>query len=168
MDRFSSLGKAVRRFAPALLGPAVCLTLAATFVGVLEQRRLAPDLATLNAQLTGLEQDYQRLQQRAPIAPIHQQMKRLRQLAQTLPGLPPLQAVRSTGESAEPVRELTGGFAGAVWKVALKGHFTSVIALCRMAQPVMPLIVDSIQVRGRTAHVVLFLLGTDAHPKEAA
>ena len=65
----------------------------------------------------------------------------------------------------EAIRRRIGSFGGTVWKVALRGAFPSVVRLCRITQPRMPLIVDEIQAAGGIAHAVLFVLGASPDVK---
>ena len=139
------------------------LCLAATFaaVQVLDRQRAAPDLERMARQHAQLERMLAQLEARPAAQPVHWHMQRLRQLARTLPDLGELKAVKTDAQRyPEPLDRHVRDFGGEVWKVAAQGPLLSVIALCRMAQPLMPLVVDSIQARDGKAQAVLFVVGT--------
>lgn len=143
-----------------MLAGTLCLALTGLVVHTLDQKRVTPDLAGISERHAQLEQTRQKLEGLPPVRPIHWQMRQLRQLAQTLPGIHEIKAVEA-GPNLYPeaVRQRIGSFGGTVWKVALQGSLPSVIWLCRAAQPQVPLLVDEMQITGKTAHAVLFVLG---------
>ena len=69
------------------------------------------------------------------------------------------------GSYPEAVQRRIGSFGGTVWKIALRGTFPSVVWLCRIAQPQVPLIVDEVRASGGIAHAVLFMLGANPNVK---
>ncbi len=144
---------------PTLFG-ILCLSLAGLVVIMLDQKRVTPDLAGISEQYARFVQSRQRLESLPPVRPIHWQLRRLRQLAQTLPGVHEMKVIEADPSFyPEAVQRRIGSFGGTVWKVALRGTFTSVVWLCRTAQPQVPLIVDEIRASGGIAHAVLFMLG---------
>lgn len=148
-----------RQGLPVLFG-ILCLSLAGLAVTVIDQRRATPDLAAISEQYARLAQSRQRLENLPPVRPIHWQLRQLRQLAQALPGVHEIKAIETDSSLyPEAVQRQIGSFGGTVWKVALRGAFPSVVWLCRIAQPRMPLIVDEVQAAGGIARAVLFVLG---------
>ena len=81
------------------------------------------------------------------------------QLARTLPGLEPIAAVRAEPDAAGAPR-WPEHFGGEVWRAALAGPLLSVASLCRLAQPAIPLLVDSIEARDGRARAVVLVFGT--------
>lgn len=147
----------------------LCLSLAGLAVTVIDQKRATPDLTAISEQYERLVQSRQRLENLPPVRPIHWQLRQLRQLARTLPGIHQMKAIEADPSLyPEAVQQRIGSFGGAVWKVALRGAFSSVIWLCQTAQPWMPLIVDEVQAAGGIAHVVLFVLGASPDVKGRA
>ena len=151
-------------------GLAAALCLAATFavVRALDRQRNAPELDRLEREHAQLAQTLAQMEARPPAYPVHWHMRRLRQLARTLPNLAELKAVKADPQRyPEPLSRHTRDFGGEVWKVAVQGPLLSAVALCRMAQPLMPLVVDSIRVRDGQAQLVLFVVGAahDAAPE---
>lgn len=160
MDLFASSGSRWRRRGlPALVG-ALCLTVTTAVVVALDQNRVTPDLARISERYAQLEQSRRRLEALPPVRPVHWQLRRLRRLARALPDMHGLKVIEADPTHySEVVQEKIGGFGGTVWKVAAQGSFSSVVWLCRTAQPLMPLIVDTVQAQGGTANAVLFVLG---------
>ncbi len=165
MVRFSLSGSRKWQY---VLAVAFCLAVTFAAVRALDRQRAAPDLERLALQHAQLEQTLAQLEARPPAQPVHWHMQRLRQLARTLPNLDELKAVKADSQRyPEPLGRHIRDFGGEVWKVAAQGPLLSVVALCRMAQPLMPLVVDSVQARDDKAQAVLFVVGTaaDAHPE---
>ena len=165
MVRFNLPGS--RKWQYALMA-ALCM--AATFAAVraLDRQRVAPDLERMARQHAQLERTLAQLEARPPAYPIHWHMQRLRRLARTLPDLAELKAVKANPQRyPELLSRHIRDFGGEVWKIAVQGSPLSAAALCRMAQPLMPMAVDSIQVRNGKAQIVLFVVGTanSAHPE---
>lgn len=152
---------ALRRRGLGALAAAGGLALTLGAVLHMDRQRPLPDLARLAAQRAQLDAAHRRLQALPPVRPVHQQMRRLRQLARTLPGLEPIQAVRAEPDAAGAAR-WPEHFGGEVWRAALAGPLLSVAALCRLAQPAIPLLVDSIEARGGRARAVVLVFGTAA------
>ena len=145
----------------------LCLSLTGLAVTVLDQRRATPDLTAISKQYARLAQSRQRLESLPPVRPIHWQLQQLRQLAQTLPGVHEMKVIEADPSLyPEAVQRRIGSFGGTVWKVALRGAFPSVVWLCRIAQPQMPLIVDDIQAAGGIARAVLFVLGANPNVRD--
>ena len=150
---------------PALFG-ILCLGLAGLVVIMLDQKRATPDLAGISEQYARFVQSRQRLENLPPVRPIHWQLRQLRQLARTLPGVHEMKVIEANPSFyPEAVQQRIGSFGGTVWKIALRGTFPSVVWLCRIAQPQVPLIVDEIRASGGIAHAVLFMLGASPHIK---
>ena len=161
MAHFALFGSRIRQHGPTVLAGGLCLAVAATAVTLLDRQRVFPDLAQISQRHTALEQARQRLEALPPVQPIHWQMQRLRQLAQATPGIHAIQALEATPHDySVAISQRIGSFGGSIWQVAVQGSFASVIQLCRIAQPLMPLIVDSFSVRDGVAHAMLFVLGT--------
>ena len=140
----------------------LCLTLTGLVVTALDRKRVTPDLTRISERHAQLEQSRRQLEGLPPVRPIHWQMRQLRQLAWALPGIHEMKAIEANPDVyPEAVRQRVGSFGGTVWKVALQGSLLSVIWLCRVAQSQVPLIVDEVQVAGKTAHAVLFVLGAN-------
>ena len=140
----------------------LCLILTGMVVTALDRKRATPDLARISERHAQLEQSRRQLEALPPVRPIHWQMRQLRQLARALPGVHEMKAIEMDPTLyPETVRQRIGNFGGTVWKVALRGSLTSVIWLCRLAQPLVPLIVDEVRAAGGTAHAVLFVLGAN-------
>lgn len=160
MARFALSGSRWRQQGlPALFG-ILCLSLAGLVVTMLDQKRVTPDLAGISERYTQLVQSRQRLESLPPVRPIHWQLRQLRQLARVLSGVHEMKVVEADPNFyPEAVRRRIGSFGGTVWKVALRGTFPSVVWLCQIAQPQLPLIVDEIRASGGIAHAVLFMLG---------
>lgn len=160
MARFALSGSRWRRHGlPALFG-ILCLSLAGLAVTILDRKRVTPDLAGISEQHARFVQSRQRLESLPPVRPIHWQLRQLRQLARALPGVHEVKVIEADpGFYPEAVQRRIGSFGGTVWKVALRGTFTSVVWLCRIAQPQVPLIVDEIRASDGIAHAVLFMLG---------
>lgn len=147
----------------------LCLSLAGLVVTILDQKRVTPDLAAISKQYARLAQSRQRLESLPPVRPIHWQLQQLRQLVRTLPGVHEMKVIEAGPRSyPEAVQRRIGSFGGTVWKVALRGTFPSVVWLCRIAQPQVPLIVDEIRASGGIAHAVLFVLGANPDVKGEA
>ena len=150
---------------PALFG-ILCLGLAGLVVTMLDQKRATPDLTGISEQYARFVQSRQRLESLPPVRPIHWQLRQLHQLAQTLPGVHEMKAIEADPNLyPEAVQRRIGSFGGTVWKIALRGTFPSVVWLCRIAQPQVPLIVDEIRASGGIAHAVLFMLGANPNVK---
>lgn len=162
MARFALPGSRWRRQGlPVLIG-ALCLILTGLVVTALDRKRVTPDLTRISERHAQLERSRQELESLPPVRPIHWQMRQLRQLAWTLPGVHEMKAIETDPALyPEAVRQRIGSFGGTVWKVALRGSLTSVVWLCRIAQPLVPLIVDEIRTAGGTAYAVLFVLGAN-------
>ena len=162
MARFALSGSRWQRQGlPVLIG-ALCLTITGLVVTALDRKRATPDLARISERHAQLEQSRRQLESLPPVHPIHWQVRQLRQLAWALPGVHEMKAIGADPTLyPEAVRQRLGSFGGTVWKVALRGSLTSVVWLCRIAQPLVPLIVDEVRAAGGTAHAVLFVLGTD-------
>lgn len=144
----------------------LCLSLAGLAVTVLDQKRATPDLAGISEQYARLVQSRQRLESLPPVRPVHWQLRRLRQLTRALPGVHEMKVIEADpSHYPEAVQRRIGNFGGTVWKVALRGTFPSVVWLCRIAQPQVPLIVDEIRALGGIAHAVLFILGASPDVK---
>ena len=162
MARFTLSGSRWRRHGLATLIGGLFLAITISVVITLDRQRATPNLSRISQQYAQLEQARKRLEALPPVHPIHWQMQRLHLLAKVLPGVHEMRAIEADPNLyPEAVGRKIGSFGGTVWKVALQGSFTSVIWLCRTAQPLMPIIVDSIQAGNGTAHAVLFVLGAD-------
>ena len=162
MARFAWPGSAaLRRRGLHALAAAAGLALTAGVVLHLDRQRQEPDLARLAAEHARLAAAHRRLQALPPVRPVHFQMRRLRQLARTLPGLEPIAAVRAEPDAAGAAR-WPEHFGGEVWRAALAGPLLSVAALCRLAQPALPLLVDTIEARDGRARAEVLVFGTAA------
>ena len=160
MAHFRLSGSHLRRLGPIVLASGLCLAVTVTAVLLLERQRVAPDLPQISQQHAILEQARQRLEALPPVQPVHWQMRRLRLLAQVTPGIHDLQTIAAAPQDySETVNQRLGNFGGAVWQVSVQGSFAAIVQLCRTAQPLMPLIVDSIRVRSDVARATLFVLG---------
>ena len=160
MARFTSLGSPWRQYRLFALAGVLCLTATVTIVTALDRQRVDPDLTRISHQRDELAKARHRLETLPPVRPIHWQMRKLRRLAQILPHLGEMEAIEADPDHyPEAVARRIGNFGGVTWKIAVRGSFTSVVELCRMAQPLMPLIVDSIKAGNGSAHAVLFILG---------
>ncbi|MDE0153692.1 MAG: hypothetical protein OXN23_07585 [Gammaproteobacteria bacterium] len=169
MARFALSGSRWQPQGLFVLFGILCLSLAGLAVTVLDQKRVTPDLAVISEQYAQLVQSRQRLESLPPVRPIHWQLRRLRQLARALPGVHEMKVIEADPSFyPEAVQQRIGSFGGTVWKVALRGTFPSVVWLCRIAQPQVPLIVDEIRASGGVAHVVLFMLGANPDVKGEA
>ena len=141
---------------------ALCLVVTGLVVAALDRKRVTPDLARISERHAQLEKSRRQLETLPPVRPIHWQVRQLRQLAWTLPEVHEMKAIEANpAHYPEAVRQRIGSFGGTVWKVALRGSLTSVIWLCRVVQPRVPLIVDEVRAVGGTAHAVLFVLGAN-------
>ncbi len=162
MARFASSGSQWRRLGPLALIGATCLTLAGVTVTALDRQRATPDLTRITAERARLERSRQQLEALPPVRSIHWQMRQLRQIARALPDISEMEAIEADPDLyPEAVRQRIGSFGGTVWKVALRGSLSSVIQLCRIAQPLMPLIVDEVQGSEGIARAALFVLGAN-------
>ena len=150
---------ALRRRGLGALAAAGGLALTLGAVLHIDRQRPPPDLARLAAQRAQLEAAHSRLQALPPVRPVHHQMRRLRQLARTLPGLEPIAAVRAEPDAAG-VPRWPEHFGGEVWRAALAGPLLSVASLCRLAQPALPLLVDTIEAHGGRARAEVLVFGT--------
>ncbi len=157
MDPFAWFGNAWRRRAwAAALGVGLTIGL----VYMLDQKRLPPDLTSLTQQRTHLLELRAQLAHLPPAQSVHQHILQLRTLAQTLPYIKDLKAISSSPEQAPEIfKSHLQQFGGEIGKVAVRGSLLSVIALCRTAQQLMPLAVDTLKVQNRLAHVTLYVLG---------
>ena len=169
MARFALSGSRWQPQGLFVLFGILCLSLAGLVVTVFDQKRVTPDLVGISGQYARLVQSRQRLESLPPVRPIHWQLRRLRQLAQALPGMHEMKVIKADPSFyPEAVQKRIGSFGGTVWKVALRGTFPSVVWLCRIGQPQVPLIVDEIRASGGIAHAVLFMLGANPDVKGEA
>ena len=162
MARFTLSGSRWRRQGlPATVGVAG-LILTGLIVTTIDQKRVTPDLAGIAERHARLERSLRQLEALPPVRPIHWQMRQLRQLARTLPGISEMRVIEADPDLySETVRQRIGSFGGTVWKVALRGSLSSVIWLCRVAQPLTPMIVDEVQASDGIARATLFVLGAN-------
>ena len=67
---------------------------------------------------------------------------------------------RSPLPGAQPHRAQGVARPRRVWRAALAGPLLSVASLCRLAQPALPLLVDTIEARGGRARAEVLVFGT--------
>ena len=118
--------------------------------------------APLQEQFEALQKEVSTLQDQArhqpPPRPVHQHLARLRQLAYRLPGLEPLHVVRA---DADDTGELNlGAFDGDILRVTIRGSMISVTALCRQAQAILPIWIESLSSTQGRGDVAMLVFGT--------